>query len=46
VQGRLRAAQLSSRLLLPLGACTLPAFLLLGVAPLMLSVLTSTPLPI
>lgn len=46
VQGRLRAARLSSRLLLPLGACTLPAFLLLGVAPLMLSVLTSTPLPI
>jgi len=46
VQGRIRAARLSSRLLLPLGACTLPAFLLLGVAPLMLSVLTSTPLPI
>lgn len=45
VQGRLRAAKLSSRLLLPLGVCTLPAFLLLGVAPLMLSVLTSTPLP-
>ena len=46
VQGRLRAARLSSKLLLPLGACTLPAFLLLGVAPLMLSVLTSTPLPL
>lgn len=46
VQGRIRAARLSSSLLLPLGACTLPAFLLLGVAPLMLSVLTSTPLPI
>lgn len=46
VQGRIRAARLSSRLLLPLGACTLPAFLLLGVAPLMLSVLSSTPLPI
>lgn len=46
VQGRLRAARLSSRLLLPLGACTLPAFLLLGVAPLILSVLTSTPLPL
>ncbi|WP_193596706.1 type II secretion system F family protein [Microbacterium sp. YJN-G] len=46
VQGRLRAARLSSSLLLPLGACTLPAFLLLGVAPLMLSVLGSTPLPI
>ncbi|MFD5226596.1 type II secretion system F family protein [Microbacterium sp. NPDC058342] len=46
VQGRLRAARLSSTLLLPLGACTLPAFLLLGVAPLMLSVLGSAPLPI
>ncbi|WP_336646449.1 type II secretion system F family protein [Microbacterium sp. USHLN186] len=46
VRGRVRAARLSSRLLLPLGACTLPAFLLLGVAPLMLSVLDSTPLPI
>ena len=46
VQGRIRAARLSSKLLLPLGACTLPAFLLLGVAPLMLSVLGSTSLPI
>ncbi len=44
VQGRLRAAKLSQRLLIPLGVCTLPAFLLLGVAPLLLSVLTSTPL--
>lgn len=41
--GRLRAAALSSRLLLPLGVCTLPAFLLLGVAPMLLSVLGSTP---
>ena len=39
--GRLRAARLSSRLLLPLGACTLPAFLLLGVAPMMLSVMST-----
>ena len=46
VDGRMRAAALSSRLLLPLGACTLPAFLLLGVAPLILSVLGSTPLPL
>lgn len=45
VQGRLRAAKLSTRLLVPLGVCTLPAFLLLGVAPLLLSVLASTPLP-
>ncbi|GAA2984112.1 tight adherence protein B [Microbacterium terrae] len=44
VEGRLRAARLSSRLLLPLGVCTLPAFLLLGVAPLFLGVLASTPL--
>ncbi|GAB3601384.1 type II secretion system F family protein [Microbacterium tumbae] len=45
IAGRMRAARLSSRLLIPLGVCTLPAFLLLGVAPLMLSVLASTPLP-
>ncbi|WP_051192041.1 type II secretion system F family protein [Microbacterium luticocti] len=43
-EGRMRAARLSSRLLVPLGVCTLPAFLLLGVAPMLLSVLTSTPL--
>lgn len=42
--GRLRAATLSTRLLLPLGVCTLPAFLLLGVGPMLLSVLTATPL--
>ncbi|WP_438353938.1 type II secretion system F family protein [Microbacterium sp. CJ88] len=42
--GRLRAAALSTRLLLPLGVCTLPAFLLLGVAPMLLSVLASTTL--
>lgn len=41
VDGRLRAARLSSRLLIPLGVCTLPAFLVLGVAPMLLSV-TST----
>lgn len=43
--GRKGAARLSARLLLPLGACTLPAFMLLGVAPLILSVLSTTPLP-
>ncbi|WP_060915598.1 type II secretion system F family protein [Microbacterium oleivorans] len=43
-EGRLRAASLSGRLLLPLGVCTLPAFLLLGVGPMFLSVLTTTPL--
>lgn len=46
IRGRLRAAALSTRLLIPLGICTLPAFLLLGVAPLLLSVLASTPLPL
>lgn len=44
VEGRLRAARLSSRLLLPLGVCTLPAFLLLGVAPMLLSVMSAVPL--
>jgi len=44
--GRLRASRLASKLLLPLGVCTLPAFLLLGVAPMMLSVLTTTPLSV
>ncbi len=43
-RGRLAAARLGSRLLLPLGICTLPAFVLLGVAPLMLAVLATTPL--
>lgn len=46
VDGRLRAARLSTRLLLPLGVCTLPAFLLLGVGPMLLSVMTSVPLQI
>lgn len=44
IEGRLRAARLSTRLLLPLGVCTLPAFLLLGVAPMLLSVMTAVPL--
>ncbi|WP_460772305.1 type II secretion system F family protein [Microbacterium sp. GXF7504] len=44
VEGRLRAATLSSRLLLPLGVCVLPAFLALGVAPMLLSVLGTTEL--
>jgi len=39
-----RAAALGSRLLLPLGVCVLPAFLALGVAPMLLSVLGSTEL--
>lgn len=43
--GRLRAARLGGRLLVPLGVCTLPAFLCLGVAPMLLAVLGSAPLP-
>ncbi|GAA2008705.1 type II secretion system F family protein [Microbacterium ulmi] len=46
VDGRLRAAKLSSRLLLPLGVCTLPAFLLLGVAPMILSVMSTMSLTV
>ncbi len=41
VDGRLRAARLSTRLLLPIGVCTLPAFLLLGVGPMLLSVVSA-----
>lgn len=37
-----RAARLESRLLLPLGLCILPAFVLVGVAPLGLAILSST----
>ncbi|MGM1018141.1 MAG: type II secretion system F family protein [Actinomycetota bacterium] len=45
VRGRLRASGLATKLLIPLGVCTLPAFLLLGVAPLLLSVLAGAHLP-
>ena len=38
--GRISAARLSSGLLLPLGACTLPAFILLGVAPMAIAVMS------
>lgn len=41
-EGRVRAARLSARLLLPLGLCTLPAFLLLGVGPMLLSVMSGS----
>lgn len=40
-EGREAAARLSTRLLIPLGVCTLPAFLVLAVAPLMLGLLRS-----
>ena len=37
-----RAAVLGVRLMLPLGVCILPAFMLLGVVPLLLAVVSST----
>ena len=37
-----KAAVLSVRLMLPLGLCILPAFMVLGVAPLALSLMSST----
>ncbi|BDZ53880.1 type II secretion system F family protein [Agromyces marinus] len=40
--GATRAAALGVRLMIPLGCCVLPAFVLLGVAPLMISVVTGT----
>lgn len=40
--GATRAARLGSLLLLPLGVCVLPAFLVLGVVPMVLSLLSST----
>ena len=41
-EGAMRAAALGVRLMLPLGCCVLPAFVLVGVAPLMISVVTGT----
>lgn len=41
-EGTARAAALGVRLMLPLGACVLPAFVVLGVAPLVISVVTGT----
>ncbi|GAA4373433.1 type II secretion system F family protein [Agromyces bauzanensis] len=40
--GAARAAALGVRLMLPLGACVLPAFVLLGVVPLLVSVVSVT----
>lgn len=39
---RMRIAALGTRLLLPLGACVLPAFVALGVVPLLLAMIRST----
>jgi tight adherence protein B len=41
-EGRRRAGELETRLLLPLGCCILPAFLVLGVAPMLLAILSGT----
>lgn len=43
--GREAAARLSTRLLIPLGVCTLPAFLLLAVAPIVLGLVRSGVVP-
>ncbi|WP_166404690.1 type II secretion system F family protein [Labedella endophytica] len=40
--GAARAARLGSLLLIPLGVCVLPSFLVLGVVPMVLSLLSST----
>jgi tight adherence protein B len=40
-----RAATLSVKLILPLGLCVLPAFMVLGVIPLLVAVVTSTVAP-
>ena len=37
-----RAAELETRMLLPLGVCVLPAFVLLGVVPIALAIISST----
>jgi tight adherence protein B len=41
-EGAARAAALGVSLMLPLGACVLPAFVLLGVVPLLVSVVSGT----
>ena len=41
-EGQRRAAQLGTRLLLPLGVCILPAFIVLGVAPMLLAIIAGT----
>lgn len=40
--GQAAAAKLAVTLMLPLGLCILPAFMLLGVAPLLIAIVTST----
>jgi tight adherence protein B len=40
--GQAAAASLAVRLMLPLGLCVLPSFMLLGVAPVVLVIVSST----
>ncbi|WP_431279641.1 type II secretion system F family protein [Leifsonia poae] len=42
IEGKRAAATLAVRLMLPLGVCVLPSFMLLGVAPVVLSIISST----
>ncbi|MCX7520924.1 type II secretion system F family protein [Microbacterium sp. STN6] len=42
MEGQRVAAALAVRLMIPLGLCVLPAFMLVGVAPLLLSIVSST----
>lgn len=42
MQGRSDAAALAVRSMVPLGVCVLPSFMLLGVAPVVLSIVSST----
>jgi tight adherence protein B len=42
IDGKRAAASLAVRLMLPLGICVLPSFMLLGVAPVILSIVSST----
>lgn len=42
MQGRSEAAALAVRSMIPLGVCVLPSFMLLGVAPVVLSIVSST----
>lgn len=42
IEGKRAAASLAVRLMLPLGVCVLPSFMLLGVAPVILSIVSST----
>ncbi|MFF1633450.1 type II secretion system F family protein [Leifsonia sp. NPDC058248] len=42
IEGKQRAAALAVRLMMPLGVCVLPSFMLLGVAPIVLTIVSST----